>query len=159
MLYAVLERLENSRPSKMGMGRCYSPGYTVVHLKEASMKKMWLAVSAMTLMMSGIVFAQAETPVIDQRQANQDQRIDQGIANGQLNKREANRLNRQQEHVNKMEDRAMSDGAMTKGNEPGSVRHRIVPRTILLARNTTARGSGIGNSKLCGLDGALRIVS
>ncbi len=78
------------------------------------MKKMWLAVSAMTLMMSGIVFAQAETPVIDQRQANQDQRIDQGIANGQLNKREANRLNRQQEHVNKMEDRAMSDGAMTK---------------------------------------------
>jgi len=78
------------------------------------MKKLLLAVSAMTLMMSGIVFAQAETPVIDQRQANQDQRIDQGIASGQLNEREANRLNRQQEHVNKMEDRAMSDGVMTK---------------------------------------------
>ena len=78
------------------------------------MKKLLLAVSAMTLMMSGIVFAQAETPVIDQRQANQDQRIDQGVASGQLNEREANRLNRQQEHVNKMEDRAMSDGVMTK---------------------------------------------
>ena len=78
------------------------------------MKKLLLAVSAMTLMMSGIVFAQAETPVIDQRQANQDQRIDQGIASGQLNEREANRLNRQQEHVNKIEDRAMSDGVMTK---------------------------------------------
>ena len=78
------------------------------------MKKLLLAVSAMTLMMSGIVFAQAETPMIDQRQANQDQRIDQGIASGQLNKREGNRLNRQQEYVNKMEDRAMSDGVMTK---------------------------------------------
>ena len=31
---------------------------------------------------------------------NQDQRIDQGLASGQLNEREANRLNRQQEHVN-----------------------------------------------------------
>ena len=81
------------------------------------MRKLLLAVSAMTLMMSGMAFAQAETPVNDQRQANQDQRIDQGVASGQLNEREANRLNRlnrQQEHVNKMEARAKSDGAMTK---------------------------------------------
>ena len=78
------------------------------------MKKMLFAVSAMTLMTSGMVFAQAETPVIDQRQTNQEQRIDQGIASGQLNEREANRLNKQQEHVNKMEDRAKSDGVMTK---------------------------------------------
>ena len=59
------------------------------------MKKLLLGVSAMTLIMSGMVFAQAETPVIDQRQANQDQWIDQGIASGQLNEREGNRLNRQ----------------------------------------------------------------
>jgi len=78
------------------------------------MKKMLLTVSAMTLMTSGIVFAQAETPVIDQRQTNQEERIDQGIASGQLNEREANRLNKQQEHVNNMEDRAKSDGVMTK---------------------------------------------
>ena len=78
------------------------------------MKKLLLTVSAMTLMMSGIAFAQAETPVIDQRQANQDQRIDQGLESGQLNEREANRLNKQQGRIGKMEDRAMSDGAMTK---------------------------------------------
>ena len=53
-------------------------------------------------------------PVIDQRQANQDQRIDQGIASGQLNEREAKRLSRQREHLNKMGNRAMSDGEMTK---------------------------------------------
>lgn len=77
------------------------------------MKQILLAVSALVLM-NGMAFAQAETPVIDQRQANQEQRIDQGIASGQLNEREANRLNKQQEHINKMEDRAKSDGVMTK---------------------------------------------
>jgi hypothetical protein len=78
------------------------------------MKKMLLAISAMTLMTSGMAFAEAETPVIDQRQMNQEQRIDQGIASGQLNEREANRLNKQQERINKMEDRAKSDSVMTK---------------------------------------------
>jgi opacity protein-like surface antigen len=78
------------------------------------MKKMLLAVSGMTLLMTGMAYAQAETPRIDERQANQEKRIDQGIASGQLNEREANRLNKQQEHVNKMEDRAESDGVMTK---------------------------------------------
>ena len=78
------------------------------------MKRMLLAVGAMTLLMTGMAYAEAETPVIDQRQTNQEQRIDQGIASGQLNKREANRLNKQQEHINKMEDRAKSDGVMTK---------------------------------------------
>ena len=78
------------------------------------MKKMLLAISGMMLLMTGMAYAQAETPRIDQRQANQEKRIDQGIASGQLNEREANRLNKQQEHVNKMEDRAKSDGVMTK---------------------------------------------
>ena len=78
------------------------------------MKKLLLAVSGITLLMTGTAFAEAETPVIDQRQMNQEQRIDQGIASGQLNEREANRLKKQQGHVNKMEDRAKSDGVMTK---------------------------------------------
>ena len=77
------------------------------------MKRMLLAVRGITLLLTGMAFAQAETPVIDQRQANQEKRIDQGIASGQLNEREANRLNKQQEHLNKMEDRAKSDGVMT----------------------------------------------
>jgi opacity protein-like surface antigen len=78
------------------------------------MKKMLLTVSGMTVLMTGVAFAEAEAPVINQRQMNQDQRIDQGIASGQLNEQEANRLNKKQAHVNKMEGRAKSDGAMTK---------------------------------------------
>lgn len=77
------------------------------------MMRMLLAISAVILSAS-LTYAQADGPVIDQRQANQEKRIDQGIASGQLNEREANRLNTQQEHINKMEDRAKSDGTVTK---------------------------------------------
>ena len=77
------------------------------------MKQILLAVSALVLM-NGMAFAQAETPVIDERQANQEKRIDQGIASGQLNQREANRLDRQQDRIDRMENKAKSDGVMTK---------------------------------------------
>ena len=78
------------------------------------MKRMLLAVSGITLLMTGMPYAQAETPVIDQRQANQEQRIDKGIVSGQLNEREATRLNKQQGHIDNMENKAQSNGVMTK---------------------------------------------
>ena len=77
------------------------------------MKQMLLAISAV-IITTGLAYAQADQLVIDQRQANQEKRIDQGIVSGQLNEREANRLNKQQEHINKMEDKAKSDGVVTK---------------------------------------------
>ena len=78
------------------------------------MKRVLFAVTAMALLMTGMAYAEAETPVIDQRQAQKEQRIDQGVASGQLNKRETNRLNRQQKHINKVEGRAKSDSVVTK---------------------------------------------
>ena len=78
------------------------------------MKKTLLAVCGLILGINGSALAQANTPVIDERQTNQEQRIDRGIASGHLNEREANRLDKQQEHINKMEDKAKSDGVMTK---------------------------------------------
>ncbi len=78
------------------------------------MKMIVLAASALTLCASGMAYAQAEAPRIDQRQANQEKRIDQGVASGQLTEREANRLNKQQEHINKLEGKAKSDGVVTK---------------------------------------------
>jgi hypothetical protein len=56
----------------------------------------------------------AATPGIDKRQANQEKRIDQGVASGQLNKRETRRLERQQAAINKAEDKAKADGTVTK---------------------------------------------
>jgi len=86
------------------------------------MKRMLLAVSAMTLLMSGMAYAEAETPRIDQRQANQEKRIDKGIASGQLNEKEAARLNKQQDHIDSMENKAKADGTVTK-NERAKIRH------------------------------------
>jgi hypothetical protein len=85
---------------------------TLPALSEETMKLVSRTVSAVVLM-TGVAFAENETPGIDQRQANQEQRVDHGIASGQLNKREADRLNNQQGHINKMEDKAKSDGVMT----------------------------------------------
>lgn len=53
------------------------------------------------------------TPRIDQRQENQQQRIDKGAASGQLNQKEERRLEKGQARVQKMEDKAAADGKVT----------------------------------------------
>lgn len=77
------------------------------------MKKTKAIVVLVTLL-PVLAFAQANTPRIDQRQVNQEQRIDQGVASGSLTQREANRLERGQQHVENMETRAKSDGVVTR---------------------------------------------
>lgn len=54
-----------------------------------------------------------DTPRIDQRQANQAQRIDQGVASGTLTPREARRLERQQAVIGQAEAKTKSDGTVT----------------------------------------------
>ncbi len=71
--------------------------------------------AVLSLVLPAIAFAQANTPLVDQRQANQERRIDQGVASGSLTQREANRLDRGQDRVDNMENRAKSDGVVTRG--------------------------------------------
>lgn len=77
------------------------------------MKRLWLFAVSAVFLPSSLAFAEAETPVIDQRQSNQQQRIDQGVTSGQLTEREANRMEKRQEHIQKLEDKAKSDGVVT----------------------------------------------
>jgi hypothetical protein len=67
-----------------------------------------LALSAFAATAAG-----TDTPRIDKRQANQEQRIDSGLASGELTQREAKRMNHQQAVVNKAEDKAKADGVVT----------------------------------------------
>lgn len=69
------------------------------------------------------------TPRIDARQAKQEKRVDQGIASGELTKREARRMNRQQAAVNKAEDKAKADGTVTAQER----------RRLTKAQNQTSR--------------------
>ncbi len=86
------------------------------------MKLKWMMAAIAMIALPALAGAQttATTPSdvrskrIDQRQANQDQRINQGVQSGQLNQRETARLDRGQAHVNKMENRARADGKISK---------------------------------------------
>ena len=54
------------------------------------------------------------TPRIDQRQAEQQKRINQGVQSGQLTTKEAARLEKGQAHVQKMENKAVADNKVTR---------------------------------------------
>ena len=58
------------------------------------MLRILLAISAMTCLMSGMAYAQADTLGIDKSEMNQQQRIERGIASGQLTEKEAARMNK-----------------------------------------------------------------
>ena len=81
----------------------------------------------------------ANTPRVDQRQANQEQRIDQGIASGALTKRETRRLEKEQTVINKAEDKAKADGTVTARSASACTRCRTTPAATSTARSTTSR--------------------
>jgi uncharacterized membrane protein YebE (DUF533 family) len=63
-------------------------------------------------------FAQSTaTPAADQRSSNQEKRIEQGVNSGSLTPTEANRMQRQQKVVGKMESNAAADGTVTKAEK------------------------------------------
>jgi hypothetical protein len=79
------------------------------------MKSMKFVTAAAIAAFAMPVFAQTtSTPRIDQRQQNQQQRIDQGVQSGQLNQKEAARLEKGQAHVQNVENKVTADGTVTK---------------------------------------------
>jgi hypothetical protein len=84
------------------------------------MKSIRLTLIASALAaLSATAFAQApaagaaSTPGIDKREANQDKRIEQGKASGELAPREARRLNREQKAIDRAQSNAAADGTVT----------------------------------------------
>lgn len=88
------------------------------------MMKIQTLISAMVLAASGAAFAQAPvvvrpvdptaTPRVDRRIANQQQRIDQGVALGQLTAKETNRLDKREAKLAANTAAAKADGTVTK---------------------------------------------
>lgn len=58
-------------------------------------------------------FAQTATPRVDQREANQQSRIAQGAASGQLTPKETNRLEKEQAKIDRVEAKGKADGLVT----------------------------------------------
>jgi uncharacterized membrane protein YebE (DUF533 family) len=79
------------------------------------MKLLKSTIIALMLTAPLAAFAQSTaTPKFDQRQANQERRIDQGVQSGALTPKETGRLEKGQNHLQTMEDKAKSDGQVTK---------------------------------------------
>ena len=80
-------------------------------------------IAAVALIAPMLAAAQTtSTPRIDQRQVNQDARIQQGTQSGALTGNEASKLEKGQTHVQNMENKAMADGKVTK-KEAGRIEH------------------------------------
>jgi Skp family chaperone for outer membrane proteins len=84
-------------------------------------------IAAIAILASGTALAQTTgtttvatpaapaTPRIDQRQVNQQKRIDQGVQSGALTEKEAARLQKRQDKIAAEEAAAKADGKVTKG--------------------------------------------
>ena len=59
-------------------------------------------------------FAQTATPRVDQREANQQGRIAEGAASGQLTPKETSRLEKEQARIDKVEAKDKSDAKVPK---------------------------------------------
>jgi len=81
----------------------------------------------LTIILSYIVFGavysvQGQTPGTDQRQQIQHDRIRQGVATGELTRRETANAVHHQGHIRRVERRAKSDGVVT-GRERARLHH------------------------------------
>ena len=73
------------------------------------------------------------TPRIDQRQDNQEHRIEQGVRTGQLTPREAARLERGQARIRQMERQALADGHISR-RERAAIDREQEKQNQLIAR-------------------------
>jgi hypothetical protein len=77
-----------------------------------SLRVMFLVLAAAT-MTAALAAADPATPRVDRREVRQHARIQQGVRSGELTRGEARSLRAGQRHVDRLEDRAKSDGVVT----------------------------------------------
>jgi len=93
------------------IGPRYSPN---IYLETPMKRSLRALVSIISVALAFGAAAQTATPNIDQRQASQQARIDNGKATGTLSKREASRMQAGQNKVAGMEAAAKADGKVTR---------------------------------------------
>ena len=76
------------------------------------MNLKWTMIALLIAALPATGLAQS-TSRIDERQANQQRRIDEGVKSGELTKKEAEGLQQGQRRIQRMEDKARTDGKIT----------------------------------------------
>jgi hypothetical protein len=81
-------------------------------------KSTTLLIAAIASLTCGFAHAQETRAQQDtQRDVNQQERIEQGLQSGQLNTREAGKLERQEAHVDRVESRAEANGKISNAEQ------------------------------------------
>jgi len=108
---------------------------------KRSMKRSLIAV-AVCFAMSAAAQAQQGAAVETQRDANQQQRIEQGLQSGELNTKEAGRLERQEQVVEKQEAHAMKSGGTLTPQEQARINREQnqVSRNIYREKHDAQKG-------------------
>jgi hypothetical protein len=80
-----------------------------------SMMKIVLGTGAAAMLLTSALYAgPTDDPRIQQREQNQQKRIDQGVKSGELTPAETGRLEREQAKIKQDEAQMKSDGKLTK---------------------------------------------
>src|SRR5258706_10942310 len=112
--------------------------FTFILRRERLMKTSILA-AALGMAFSAGAFAQAGTV---QRDVNQQQRIEQGLQSGQLNTREAARLESEEAKVQRDQARAMRDGKLSPAEKARLAREQNkVSRDIYREKHDAQTGN------------------
>ncbi len=82
-----------------------------------TLPRILLVVAVASALASGAAIAQTKAERDVQRDINQQQRIQEGLKSGDLNSREAGRLEREQQVINRMEAGAMKDGKISRDEQ------------------------------------------
>jgi hypothetical protein len=77
------------------------------------MKLAFVIAATALALVSASAFAQPTTPVVKERQENQSQRIQQGVASGELTKKEATVLRTEQRAIRAEKRAFKADGTVT----------------------------------------------
>jgi hypothetical protein len=97
------------------------------------MLKRTICVAGLLLTSAAAFAAEPSTPRVDQRQENQERRIDRGEASGALTEREAARLEHKQDKLATHEEKAKADGKVTPA-ERGKLRAETRHNSRAIAR-------------------------
>ncbi len=107
------------------------------------MKRHMLAL-ALALAFSAATQAQEQpAAVAAQRDANQQERIEQGLQSGQLNTREAGQLERQEQHIDQQEARDLKKGGALTPQEKANItrEQNAVSRDIYQDKHNAVTGN------------------
>ncbi len=100
------------------------------------MKGILIMISGMMVLVSGTVYGQSDTPVVDQQQTSQENWIERSFDRGQFNHRDAVRPGHEQDRLERREKKENVDGERArKDTARTGAKQKRAPRPLVRERH------------------------